>query len=123
VATVTRGAAGAFVARATQPQIDAYKRRMGWTMPWYTVVGSGFQEACGTKEYFKLQVFLRDGDRVFLAYETAGRGRRGARQRVDVPRPHAARPAGGLGGHAARPPAGAALPVAAQARRLRAVTA
>src|SRR3954471_9319901 len=64
----------AVVARAPQDQIAALKERMGWTMPWYTVVGEEFQRACGTSEYFALQVFLRDGDRVFLTYETRGRG-------------------------------------------------
>jgi predicted dithiol-disulfide oxidoreductase (DUF899 family) len=63
----------AVVSRATQPELAAYKARMGWSFPWYTD-GAAFQEACGTSEYFKLQVFLRDGDRVFLTYETTGRG-------------------------------------------------
>jgi len=64
----------ALSSRATQPEIDAFKRRMGWSVPWYTTIGSDFQEACGTTEYFALQVFLRDGDRVFLTYETRSRG-------------------------------------------------
>jgi predicted dithiol-disulfide oxidoreductase (DUF899 family) len=64
----------AFVSRAPQPQIERLKRRMGWEIPWYTVIGEDFQEACGTTEYFALDVFLRDGDRVFLTYATTGRG-------------------------------------------------
>jgi predicted dithiol-disulfide oxidoreductase (DUF899 family) len=64
----------AIVSTAPQDQIAALKERMGWTMPWYTVVGDEFQRACGTSEYFALQVFLRDADRVFLTYETRGRG-------------------------------------------------
>lgn len=64
----------ALVSRAPQPQIDAVKRRMGWDVPWYTVVGDEFQQVCGTTEYFALDVFLRDGERVFLTYETRGRG-------------------------------------------------
>ena len=64
----------ALVSTAPQDQIEALKRRMGWTMPWYTPIGTGFQEACGTTEYFALDVFLRDGDRVFLTYATRGRG-------------------------------------------------
>ena len=62
------------VSRAPQAQIEQLKRRMGWTMPWYTVVGEDFQKALGTSEYFALNVFLRDGDRVFLTYTTTGRG-------------------------------------------------
>ncbi|HEX2507212.1 MAG TPA: DUF899 domain-containing protein [Miltoncostaeaceae bacterium] len=69
-----RDTSWAHVSRAPQPQIEAFKRRMGWSVPWYTVVGEGFQEACGTTEYFALDVFLRDGDRAFLTYATTGRG-------------------------------------------------
>jgi predicted dithiol-disulfide oxidoreductase (DUF899 family) len=64
----------AFVSRATQSQIEQFKRRMGWEIPWYTVIGEDFQKARGTTEYFSLDVYLRDGDRVFLTYETRGRG-------------------------------------------------
>ena len=64
----------ALVSTAPHEQIEALKRRMGWTMPWYTPIGTEFQEACGTTEYFALDVFLRDGDRVFLTYATRGRG-------------------------------------------------
>jgi predicted dithiol-disulfide oxidoreductase (DUF899 family) len=64
----------AVVSRAPQERIDAYRQRMGWSFPWYRVVGTAFQEACGTTEYFKLQVFLRNEDDVFLTYETTGRG-------------------------------------------------
>jgi predicted dithiol-disulfide oxidoreductase (DUF899 family) len=64
----------ALVSRAPQPQIESFKSRMGWEMPWYTVVGEDFQRACGTTEYFALDVFLRDGDRVFLTYATTSRG-------------------------------------------------
>ena len=64
----------ALVSTAPQDQVAALKERMGWEMPWYTVVGEEFQKACGTSAYFALQVFLRDGERVFLTYETRGRG-------------------------------------------------
>jgi predicted dithiol-disulfide oxidoreductase (DUF899 family) len=63
----------AVVARAPQDQIAAYKERMGWRFPWYTDT-LAFQEACGTTEYFRFQCFLRDGDDVYLTYETQSRG-------------------------------------------------
>ncbi len=69
-----RDTAFALVSRAPQDQIEAFKRRMGWSIPWYTVIGEDFQKACGTSEYFALDVFLRDGERVFLTYATTGRG-------------------------------------------------
>ena len=60
----------ALVSTAPQPQIEAFKRRMGWELPWYTAVGDEFQTMRGTTEYFSLDVYLRDGDRVFLTYAT-----------------------------------------------------
>ena len=64
----------ALVSTAPQPQLQALKERMGWELPWYTPVGDEFQTARETTEYFKLDVYLRDSDRVFLTYETRGRG-------------------------------------------------
>ena len=64
----------ALVSTAPQPQIQAFKERMGWEIPWYTVVGDEFQTARGTTEYFSLDVYLRDSERVFLTYATGGRG-------------------------------------------------
>ncbi len=64
----------ALVSRAPQAEIAALERRLGWSIPWYTAVGDDFQEARGTTEYFSLDVFLRDGERVFLSYATNGRG-------------------------------------------------
>lgn len=63
----------AFVSRATQDKIAAYKERMGWEFPWYTDTLE-FQEAYGTTEYFAFDVFLRDGDRAFQTYRTRSRG-------------------------------------------------
>lgn len=62
------------VSRAPQQEIEQFKRRMGWEIPWYTVIGEDFQEACGTTEGFALDVFVREGERVFLTYATTGRG-------------------------------------------------
>ena len=64
----------ALASTAPQPQIQAFRERMGWQAPWYTAVGDEFQTARGTTEYFKLDVYLRDDERVFLTYSTQGRG-------------------------------------------------
>ena len=65
----------ALVSPAPQDEIAPFKARMGWTVPWYSTVGGGFQAACRTDDGgFALQVFLREGDRNFLTYETRGRG-------------------------------------------------
>lgn len=61
-------------APAPLTQIDAYKERMGWTVPWFSALGSDFTEDCGAGMGFGVSVFLRDGDRVFRTYFTTGRG-------------------------------------------------
>jgi predicted dithiol-disulfide oxidoreductase (DUF899 family) len=59
-------------------QIKAYQKRMGWTTPWFSSAGSDFNVDFGVTtdegETFGLSVFLRDGERVFHTYFTAGRG-------------------------------------------------
>jgi predicted dithiol-disulfide oxidoreductase (DUF899 family) len=63
----------ALVSRAPQSQIQAYRERMGWEIPWHTD-DLAFQEAYDTVEYFAFDVFLRDGDRAFHTYRTRSRG-------------------------------------------------
>jgi predicted dithiol-disulfide oxidoreductase (DUF899 family) len=91
------------VSRAPLAKIEPFKKRMGWTVPWYSSFGSDFNydfhvttdEAVAPVEYnYKdkatleqegltyhlsgeqpgLSVFLRDGDSVFHTYSTYGRG-------------------------------------------------
>jgi predicted dithiol-disulfide oxidoreductase (DUF899 family) len=66
------------VSYAPLAQIEAYRKRMGWTLPWFSSFGSDFNVDFGvtTKqgEVFGLSVFLRDGDDVFRTYFTNGRG-------------------------------------------------
>jgi predicted dithiol-disulfide oxidoreductase (DUF899 family) len=66
------------VSRASLPQIERYKRRMGWHVPWYSSSGSDFNVDFGVTrddgETFGLSVFLRDGERVYRTYFTSGRG-------------------------------------------------
>ena len=68
----------AAVSRATVPEIEDFKNRMGWTIPWYSSYGSDFNEDFGVTtpegENFALSVFLRDDDRVFRTYFTESRG-------------------------------------------------
>jgi predicted dithiol-disulfide oxidoreductase (DUF899 family) len=63
----------AFVSRAPQPDIEAVKARMGWTMPWYTLTDS-FDADFGVDEWHGTNAFIRDGDRVFRTYFINGRG-------------------------------------------------
>ena len=91
------------VSRAPLAKITPFKKRMGWTVPWYSSFGSSFNydfhvtqdEAIAPFEYnFQnktelrragmtsfdsgeqpgLSVFLRDGDRTFHTYSTYARG-------------------------------------------------
>ncbi len=55
-------------------QIEAYKQRQGWTMPFVSSRGSSFKDDCGVGGGFGLSVFLRDGDEVYRTYFTTGRG-------------------------------------------------
>ncbi|WNV86118.1 DUF899 family protein [Umezawaea sp. Da 62-37] len=55
-------------------QIEAYKERKGWTLPFVSSRGSSFADDCGAGGGFMLSVFLRDGDRVHRTYNTTQRG-------------------------------------------------
>jgi predicted dithiol-disulfide oxidoreductase (DUF899 family) len=66
------------VARAPLTKIDAFKKRMGWTVPWYSSFWSDFNVDFGVTtdagETFGLSVFLRDGEKVYRTYFTTARG-------------------------------------------------
>jgi predicted dithiol-disulfide oxidoreductase (DUF899 family) len=91
------------ISRAPLDRIEAFKARMGWTIPWYSSWGSDFNydfhvtsdEAVAPVEYnymdraaleqagltfmlggehWGLSVFLREGEEVFHTYSTYGRG-------------------------------------------------
>jgi len=54
----------------------AYKRRVGNAMTWYSTANSAFGTDVGAPPGggFAVNVFLRDGDRVFRTWHTDGRG-------------------------------------------------
>ena len=93
----------ALVSRAPLRKTEAYRKRMGWTIPWYSSFGSDFNydfhvtldETVAPVEYnytdkavllekgesyftdgesHALSVFLRDGDNVFHTYSAYARG-------------------------------------------------
>jgi predicted dithiol-disulfide oxidoreductase (DUF899 family) len=63
----------AFVSRAPQLDIERVKARMGWEMPWYTMM-DGFDADFGVDEWHGTNVFFRDGERVFRTYFIDNRG-------------------------------------------------
>lgn len=93
----------ALVSRAPLAEIETFRRRMGWELPWYSSFGSDFNydfhattdaavapveynyrdqaelERLGQTYHIHgeqpgLSVFLRDGGRVYHSYSTYGRG-------------------------------------------------
>ena len=76
----------ALVSRAPITKIEAYRTRMGWTIPWYSSFESDFNVDFGVGpetpregvyqdgESFGLSVFIRDDDSVFRTYFTTHRG-------------------------------------------------
>ncbi|MBM9503194.1 DUF899 domain-containing protein [Actinacidiphila acididurans] len=55
-------------------QIEQYKEKMGWTMPFVSSRGTSFSADCDAGNGFMLTVFLRDGDDVYRTYSTTARG-------------------------------------------------
>jgi predicted dithiol-disulfide oxidoreductase (DUF899 family) len=55
-------------------QFELYKARMGWTVPFASSHGTTFAADCGVDGGFRLSVFLRDNEDVYLTYSTTARG-------------------------------------------------
>jgi predicted dithiol-disulfide oxidoreductase (DUF899 family) len=66
-----------FVSRAPQADIERLKARMGWDIPWYTVI-DGFDSDFGVDEWHGTNAFIRStdeaGDNVFRTYFLNNRG-------------------------------------------------
>ena len=63
----------AFVSRAPQADIERWKARMGWDIPWYSLTDD-FDADFGVDEWHGTNAFLRDGDRIFRTYLINSRG-------------------------------------------------
>ncbi len=63
----------AFASRAPQPDIERWKARMGWEIPWYTVTDD-FDADFGVDEWHGTNAFVREGDRIFRTYFVNSRG-------------------------------------------------
>jgi len=81
-----RDTAFALVSRAPLEKLEAYRRRMGWEIPWYSAADSDLNIDFGLSprqprpgeyqdgEMFGLSAFLRDGREVYRTYFTTRRG-------------------------------------------------
>jgi len=68
------GVSWANVSNMPLAQIEAYKAKMGWTMPFVSSHGTSFAADCGAGDLFGLSVFLTDGTDVYRTYWTTARG-------------------------------------------------
>ena len=68
----------AVVSRAPLAKLMALRERMGWTLPWVssgnTTFNQDFRVTVDDQEDHAISTFLRDGDRVFLTWDTHNRG-------------------------------------------------
>jgi predicted dithiol-disulfide oxidoreductase (DUF899 family) len=63
----------AFASRALQPDIERWKARMGWEIPWYTITDD-FDADFGVDEWHGTNAFFHDGERIFRTYFVNERG-------------------------------------------------
>jgi predicted dithiol-disulfide oxidoreductase (DUF899 family) len=68
------GVSWATVSNMPLAQIEAYKARMGWRLPFVSSRGTTFADDSGAGGGFMLSVFLRYGEDVYRTYCTTGRG-------------------------------------------------
>jgi predicted dithiol-disulfide oxidoreductase (DUF899 family) len=75
---LARDTSRVLVSLAPYRKLETYKKRMGWTVPWYSSAGSDFNKDFGATrengEMFGLSVFIRDGERIYRSYHTTLRG-------------------------------------------------
>ncbi|QDU93923.1 DUF899 family protein [Lignipirellula cremea] len=73
-----RGLSLALVSLGPLANLEAYKKRMGWQLPWYSSAGTSFNEDFGVTtpqgETHGLSIFLRDGDDIYQTYHSSERG-------------------------------------------------
>ena len=55
-------------------QIDRVKAQHGWTVPFYSSLGTSFSDDSVVGGGFLLNALLRDGDEVYRTYTTGSRG-------------------------------------------------
>ena len=108
----------AFVSRAPQADIERWKARMGWEIPWYTLTDD-FDADFGVDEWHGTNAFYRDDEPDLPHLLRRQARRRGDGQHLELPRHHRARPPGGVGGLAGGLPADPGLRVVEPPRRVR----
>jgi predicted dithiol-disulfide oxidoreductase (DUF899 family) len=65
----------ALVTAAPQDRVEALKKRMGWgQLAFFTLGDDAFSHDFGVEKMFGINVFIRQGDRIFRSYFMNGRG-------------------------------------------------
>ena len=67
-----QGVSYAVIAEGPWEEVRRFRELMGYTLPWYSAHGADDPVLGG--DYGSIACFLRTGDRVFVTYETTGRG-------------------------------------------------
>jgi predicted dithiol-disulfide oxidoreductase (DUF899 family) len=62
----------ALVSRAPVPEIEAVREQRDLNVPWYSMVGEGFNAATEYVGAPQISVFVRDGESVYRTYVTYG---------------------------------------------------
>ena len=63
----------ALVSRAPTSEIEVFKKRMGWEIPWYSNTDKFSTDVCEVGS-FALNIFLQDSGNIYHTYVTTGRG-------------------------------------------------
>lgn len=73
-----RGVSLVLISRSDLGNLLAYRERMGWDLPWYSSLGTPFNDDMGAtidgQENHMVSVFLTDGESVWRTYATEDRG-------------------------------------------------
>jgi predicted dithiol-disulfide oxidoreductase (DUF899 family) len=65
------GVSWATVSEMPLAQIEDYRKKMGWDLPFLSSRGTTFIHDCGADGGFMLSLFLRDGDDVYRTWNTS----------------------------------------------------
>ena len=66
-----------YASRGSQQDIGRIKTRMGWTIPWYSILeesGVAFDVDFDVDQWHGTNAFIRDGDQIFRTYFVNNRG-------------------------------------------------
>ena len=66
-----------YASRGSQADVQKIKARMGWDIPWYTMMprpGSAFDVDFGVDQWHGTNAFIRDGDQIYRTYFIDARG-------------------------------------------------